>query len=267
MEKFETYLTFENLFTLRTVFYLLLFIIYELGYKILVVNKLEWRVKREISKEQTEIQENIKGFYNEKLERQKAENLNENNRLKNALDKLLSLQLQHRTEERQALLSFLSNCNQWIFNLYRIKFDNYAVDNIGDLKLKVESIQDEYFLNIHAERIKILLFMREESVAEATNELVNTLKKYKIDMENVLTDLLILLKQQYNSRYEYTDVFEDIGEAIVTAYSIDNREKIGDLFLEFENFNGRSFGNCMNQIENFTAIAKSYLASLEFATS
>jgi len=240
-----------------------------------VINKIEWRVKKQILKEQTEVVESVKSFYIEKLEAFKAinnENLEkiksvnniETETLKRALDKLLTLQLQHRNEERQALVNFISSCNQWIFNLSRIKFDEYNIQKIGDLKIKISNIRDEYFLNIYSERLKILLFITNHEVNTSMNLLVDEIEGYKNNMENILIDLLKLLEEQHNSEYETIEVFEDIGEAYVTNYAINNSSKIKTLFLEYKNFNGESFKNCMLQIERFADTAKTYLTSSEF---
>lgn len=232
--------------------YVLLFIIYEVGYKLFVVNKIK-----------TDISESIKHLYNEKLENLKLRNVNENNKLKSALDKLLSLQLQHRNEERQALMNFLSNCNQWIFGLSKIDFKNYSVQNIKDLDSKIDNIQDDHFLNIYAERIKILLFISDIEVNTSTNQLVDAIEEYEKSIKRKLSELMMLLMEQYNSRYEYEDIFDDIGAAIVTAYSIDNTHKIKELSLDFNECNLKLFKKCKTEIETFVQSSKYYLLSLE----
>ncbi|SHM16416.1 hypothetical protein [Mucilaginibacter sp. OK098] len=253
----------DQLFNFGNLITLLIFLIYELFYKIFVVNKIEWRVKRDILKEQTDIVESNKAIYNEKLETIKAQNAGENDKLKHALDKLLTLQLQHRTEERQALVNFSENCNRWIFNLSRIKFENYNVRNIEELKQKIDGIRDEYFLNIYVDRVKIILFITNEYVNNEMNTLAEAIEKYKYDMESILNELLGLLNEQYNSRYE-VEILDEFGEGIMTEYSVNNTSKIKELFLVFEDFNGKSFGNCRKQIESFALSAKLYLTSSEF---
>jgi hypothetical protein len=252
-----------NLFTLNSLIYVLLFIIYELGFKIAIINKLEARVKRNILKEQTDIVENVKNVYNEKLENVRAFNLNENSNLKHALDKLLTLQVQHRTEERQALMKFLSNCNQWIFNLSTIKFKHYNINNFSDLKAKIESTQDEFFLNIHAEKIKIILFITNQDVNKATEKLLDTLEIYKETIERNLIELFFLFNQQYSSREEF-EAYDDEGPFIQTIFHIHNDEKIKGLSSDFDAFAVKAFKNNINEIENFAIVAKQYLTSLEF---
>lgn len=243
--------------------FLLCFVIYGLGFKIWIVNKVEWRVKKSIVKEQTDIVEGIKAYYTENLEKIKALNSNENDKLKHALDKLLTLQLQHRTEERQALVNFSESCNRWVFNLSRIKFENYNLQNIDDLKIKIDGIRDEYFLNIYVERVKIILFITNEQVNNETDTLIDIIEKYKNDMEFILNELLSLLKEQVRSSYE-TDFIDEFGGGTMINYGIDNSSKINALFLEFENFNGKSFGECRHQIKKFASSAKLYLTSSEF---
>ncbi len=250
-----------NLITLKDLIYILLFVVYQLVYKIIIINKLEARVKRNILKEQTDIVENIKSVYNEKLENVKAVNINENNKLKHALDKLLTLQVQHRTEERQALMKFLSNCNQWIFNLSTIKFSYYNIINYKELTEKIESIQDNFFLNIHSEKINIILFIANEDVNIATENLWDTLDNYKKTIESNLIELLFLFNQQYFSR-EDIEMYDHEGAFIQTIYHTDNGEKIKELSKNFDAFVTNGFKSNVNEIESFALVAKRYLISL-----
>jgi len=182
------------------------------------------------------------------------------------LDKLLTLQIHHRNEERQALINFVASCNQWIFKLSTIRFGDYNLKNFQELKIKIADIQDEYFLSIYAERIKILLFITNEEVNRMTNTLVESIEKYKSDMKLILTELLDLLETQYSSSYHNTD-FDDEGPYTYIAYSINNTIKIAKLSEYFENLNLRSFSDSMLKIESFAGIAKTYLISEEFNRS
>lgn len=261
-------------FTISSLCSLVVLIIYHLLYKRYFLSKFDWYIKKDILKQQTDVVEAVKLFYveklesfkmvnDEKLENIKAANVNETETLKHTLNKLLTLQVQHRSDERQAMVNFLENCNQWVFNLYKIRFDDYGLQNINELKLKIVNIEDEYFLKIYAERVKIILFITNESVNVSMSHLINSIETYKINMYNILTEHYSLLKQQFNSAYEVSGIDEE-GEYVATYYSIDNSQSIENLFLEFENFNGKSFKGCINKIENFAETAKKYLTSSEF---
>jgi len=254
--------------------YIVLFVLYEVLYKLIIIDKIKSRVQRKIIKEQNEIVEATKLFYLEKLEEYKTinneriENLkaihsNESETLKSSLNKLLTLQIHHRNEEREALINFVASCNQWIFKLSKINFDRYNLKNFQELKIKIADIKDEYFLGIYAERIKILLFITNEGVNAMTNTLFESIQKYKSDIEFILIELFDLLDTQFSSGYEVTDIDEK-GEYIIIRYSIDNADKIKKLSIDFENFNSTSFANCMRKIEDFARIAKTYLISEEF---
>lgn len=218
-----------------------------------------WKI-RVLDKQKIEIEEKVKSNHAKDIEGLKSIYVQEQDKIKHTLDKVLTIELQHITEERRALANFIEYYTRWTFKVAKIKIDNLDIVNFKRIEELVDSVNDEYLLNLTIEKAKILLLINDRIITAETVKLFNAVESYKNELIKNLMDIYTLFYQQEITGYQY-ESFDDEGSFIGTDYSVNNAFKIKPLKENFKNEGLMRIPELFEEIQKFAITSKNYLTS------
>ena len=138
----------------------------------------------------------------EKIETVKAEFTTNTEILKSSLQRLISLETSHRTEERSCIIEFYTKYNQWLYALLEINYGAYNIANVKDLVEKRIYIE-KFYGETGIAQSKIQLLVRDEEIISLSSELYVSILQFKAWFDK---RLLLLQHNLDNQIYHHDDL-------------------------------------------------------------
>jgi hypothetical protein len=106
----------------------------------------------------------------EKIESVKVEFAKDTEYLKSGLQRLINVEVAHRNEERAAIISFYSTCNQWLYSLLDINLSAYSRLNVNDINDK-RNLIDKFYSETGIAQAKVKLLVKDNEIISLTSQL------------------------------------------------------------------------------------------------
>lgn len=191
------------------------------------------------------------------IEMVKKEFNQENEHLKANLQFIISNQIQHSNEERNAIINFFDNYSKWVnVGLLDIKLNEYNFNNIDDLKIKYRELND-FYTQTSVSRNRISLLMNDEEIIDLSHSLLIAALNFTHWNQKLMFQLRLNLERHNrgNSRFLELIKIDKIGpEAEELAKEeqqlIYDRKQINSKFNAERNIEHRKIIGITNQFTN-----------------
>jgi hypothetical protein len=138
----------------------------------------------------------------EKIESVKIEFTRDTEVLKSSLQRLISLETSHRTEERNAIIDFYSKYNQWLYALLEINYGAYSRLNVKDLTEKRIYIE-KFYGETGVAQSKVQLLVQNEEIVAISHKLYLSILEFK----HWFDERLLLLQQNIENQIFQVETF------------------------------------------------------------
>ncbi|MBK9299489.1 MAG: hypothetical protein IPN14_02380 [Bacteroidetes bacterium] len=141
------------------------------------------------------------------------------------MQRILNLEISHRTEERNAIIDFFDQYCQWRYALLEIHYAAYDRSKLEDLKDK--RIHVEYFFaKTSVAHAKLRLLVKSDEIIQLSHQLFVALIEFKGWMQQRLLELQHNLETQEYLRTEYTLLYKnyELNQTALTRLAIDEKK-------------------------------------------
>jgi hypothetical protein len=201
----------------------------------------------------TEIVEEVKRKNNEELEL-----------LKSSLSLLSNRQLQIFSEEKDAIVNFFSELNEWIWDSLSIPFNEYNQTNYSDLSTRIIKMRDSYNkVNVTFSKVQLLVSDRNlTKVGHETIMEVLKLHQFKerlaLDLQRTLSSEKAIVDQITSGNIDFQKMSAEIRE-FYTSQAKENKDQRDSIWKEYIENNKSFFNPGIQRVHEFKEIAKAYL--------
>ncbi|MBS1593396.1 MAG: hypothetical protein JST90_03675 [Bacteroidetes bacterium] len=183
--------------------------------------------------------------------------------LKADLQRLLNLEINHRTEERNALISFYDKYNQWLYALLEVNYGAYNRSNLNDLYEKRIFIE-KFYAETNVAQAKIQLLVKNDNIIVLSHDLMKTILAFKWWIDKRLLSLQHNIERHKSLTENFLAVIKDIDKNRDLANSLAQNEKTieqerKELTDEFYKNRNSEYGKILPHTISFTSLVKAYL--------
>lgn len=199
----------------------------------------------------------------EKIEGVKKEFTDETELLKVDLQRLLSFQVSHRSEERNAIIIFYDKYNQWLYSLLEINFGAYNRGIVNDLAEKRIFIE-KFYAETNVAQAKLRLLVKDKDIIELSHQLMIEILQFKawidkrllglqqnLESHNSLTDRFLIVIKNFEGNKELAQSMAEDEK------NIEKGKK--ELVDEFYNNRNKEYAKILPTDSKFTEMVKDYL--------
>lgn len=182
--------------------------------------------------------------------------------LKTELQLALNNQIEHRNEERRAIIEFHHFLNEWISRCYSLDVSFFKRENASDLLRKRIEL-GELYEKCSISKSKLDLLVRNNQILKVSDDLMVESVKLSHSVAMFFTELFY----KYQSRNSYADrfiqIYKDIGQQeIATSLATEDSQiakEINDLIDQFFDTSVDRTKPVFNILTQFNSLAKQYL--------
>ncbi len=198
-----------------------------------------------------------------KIESVKIDFAKESESLKIELQRLLSLEVAHRTEERIVIINFYDKYNQWLYSLLEINYGAYHRINAKQL-LDKRIYNEKFYAETSVAQAKIRLLVKDGEIIEISSKLLLALLEFKGWMDRKLLDLQHNLERHQSSTDQFLIIMKDFENNKALANSLAEDEKKienerKELVADFYANRNDEYVKIVPIDTKFTQLVKSYL--------
>lgn len=199
----------------------------------------------------------------EKIESVKSEFSKETERLKTDLQRLLSLQISHRTEERASIINFYDKYNQWLYALLEINFGAYSRSNVSDLAEKRIYVE-RFYAETSVAQSKLRLLVKDDNIISLSHKLLLALLQFKAWMDMRLLSLQQNLESHNSLTERFLIIIKDYeaNKEVAKGMAADEKriqEGLKTITKEFYENRTEEFKKILPIDNSFTQLVKDYL--------
>lgn len=199
----------------------------------------------------------------EKIEGVKQTFTHETELLKAEVQRLLSLEVSHRNEERNSIIAFYDKYNQWLYALLEINYGAYNRGSVKDLMEKRIYIE-RFYAESNVAQAKLRLLVKDKEIIEYSHKLMGAILEFKGWIDKRLLSLQHNFENHNSLTDQFLGVIKKFDENKVLAYKLAEDEK--EIKKEYKELIDEFYANRNNEAKviypidvNFTIIVKAYL--------
>jgi hypothetical protein len=199
----------------------------------------------------------------EKIESVKYTFTRETELLKAEVQRLLSIEVSHRNEERNSIIAFYDKYNQWLYALLEINYGAYNRGNVKDLIDKRIYIE-RFYADASVAQAKLKLLVKDKEIIDCSHKLMGAILEFKGWIDKRLLSLQHNFEKHNTLTDQFLLVIKKLEENKVLAYKLAKEEK--EIKKEYKDLIDEFYANRNNEAKKiypidteFTIIVKSYL--------
>lgn len=199
----------------------------------------------------------------QKIEEVKVSFTKETETLKFDLQRLVSHEVSHRNEERNAIIDFFVKCNTWLYSYLEIPFDTYGMEQLQALREKRVHLE-KYYAETNVARAKLHLLVKNEQIVNSSLILITEILIFKgwIDVRLLALQQNLETGRSLNERFmtAFKDLAANVGVAKeISANEEENTKKRAEIIEEYHAKRLPALVELFKVQENFTILVKDYL--------
>ncbi|MBC8054136.1 MAG: hypothetical protein H7Y13_13805 [Sphingobacteriaceae bacterium] len=183
------------------------------------------------------------------------------------LTHLVSIHSSHRNEERVALIQFYEAYTHWMFTIFEIPIESFHFSTLPKLYNEISEL-NLYFKEVNKSSSKMILLVNNPLILDKGYALISQLIRYKSWAETYLLQLSFKLEDQERLHTQFMKLNADyVNNELelkkIAEWDTQNRWETSALKQKYKSEKLQEFINCKILWEEFAALTKQYLISIE----